>query len=433
MRINRREFLQLTGAAAAGVALGPLAGCGSSGGGSSSASGTLTVWGFTGAIEGVQNQIKAFEKKYPKVNVKLRLFSYDDIHANLLSAILSGTGAPDLASIDDSRLASYVEGLAPMNAHLSQYQSQFVPPTISLSSYRGNFYGLVTDSEPMGMLYRKDLWDQYGLNADAIETWDDLAAASAKMQSASGGKVHLYALNDNDTAAYEILAVEQGFGGFYFDTQDRKVIVDQPAIIDAVTALKRLWDAPGVLQNPSGGYSGNAMTALLKKGTIATCIVSPGWYPQTLVQNMPEQAGKWRLTRVPAVTRGGRRAGYQYPTVFVVPNQSNMKSLAWELEVMGLTGVGARHLYAVDHVLPAWAPFFDELKAKPDPFFGGQKVVEVWNAIAHDCPPIAFGKGFLQAQSIVSTHLTDILTGKVTPAVGMKTAASELRSKLHLS
>jgi ABC-type glycerol-3-phosphate transport system substrate-binding protein len=196
--------------------------------------------------------------------------------------------------------------------------------------------------------------------------------------------------------------------------------------------MQTLWNAKGVRQNPTGGYTASEMTALLKSNRIASCIVAPAWYPQTLVQNMPEQAGKWRLMRAPAIKPGGRRAGYQYPTVFVIPKQSKMQSLAWELEVMGLTGAGAQTLYKVDHVLPAWTPLFNQLKNTPDKYFGGQKVVQVWNAIAHDAPKIVFGKGFLQAQTIVSKHLGAILSGKTSAEAGMHAAASEIRSKLHM-
>ncbi len=54
----------------------------------------------------------------------------------------------------------------------------------------------------------------------------------------------------NDYYLYEVLAIEQGFAGYYFDETDTKVIVDDPKSIAAAEVIKQLWDSKGALQNP---------------------------------------------------------------------------------------------------------------------------------------------------------------------------------------
>lgn len=438
---TRRRFLRYIAGTTAGIVL---TACGASSkspsnGAQTSANNTskssngagLTIWGWEGTIEGVQSQISQFSHKHNGMKVDVKKFGYEDIHTNLLNAIVAGSGAPDLCAIDVTRLTQYTDGLSSFNAELPKQKSRFVPPTIFLGSYKGKFYGLATDSEPIGMFYRKDLWDQYGVKETDISTWADLAAASNKMHDASGGKVNLYGMTANlSYGEYEILANQQGFGGYYFNDDDTKVIVDDPKVIDAVSTLKQLWDGKGVQRNPNGGYSGNEMTALLKSGRVASQIIGPGWYPQTLTQSMPELSGKWRLMRSPAISKGGSRASYQYPTIFVVPSQGEHRELAWELEVMGLTGDGAGALFDKFHVLPAYKPLFDKLLPQKDKYFGGEHTFQLWNAIAEDAPKIFFGQGFTQAQQIMSNHLTDVYNSKKTPAQAMKEAAQEMRSKL---
>lgn len=396
-------------------------------------SGTLTVWGWEGIFKGIESQVQAFNQKFPNVKVDIKAFGYDDVHTNLLNAVVAGTGAPDLCGIDVLRLTQYVDGLSDLSFEAQEFKDQFVRPTFALGSYKGKFYGLAGDSEPMGMIYRKDIWDQYGIKEEDIQTWADLAIMSEKVASASGGKVNLYAMNADDVALYEILAVEQGFKGYYFSDDDAKVIVDDQKIIDAVTVMKQLWDAKGVLQNVNGGYAGDEMTVLLKNGSVATQIVGPAWYSQTLIQQMPELSGKWRLTRVPAVAKDGPRTGYQYPTIFVVPQQSKLRAPAWELARMGMIGEGARASFESDRTIPAYKPLLDELKGRADPYFGNQQVYDLWTSIADDAPDVFFGTGFTEAQSILSNHLQMILTGQKTVDAGLKDAAQEMRTKLKKS
>lgn len=434
MSVTRRRFLQASTLATTsalwstrqGVHAAPRAAQG----------GTLTAWGFTGGgvTTGMESQVQAFAEKHPDVTVDIQTFAYSDIHTNLLNAIISGTGAPDLCTIDAFFLTQYTDGLVDLSAYRAEYEDQFVPPTLDLGSYLGKLYGLSGDSEPIGMFYRKDLWDQYGITEDEIVTWADLAEAGNKVNEASNGEAYLYTMFSNDHYMYEVLAVEQGFGGYYFDDTDTKVIVDDPRMVEAVGAIKQLWDSKGVLQNPGGSdIYGDEVTVLLKNGTVATQVIGPGWYPTALTQNMPELAGQWRLMRAPAITADGPRVGYAYPTIIVIPSASQQQELAWEFAVMTMTGDGARAQYDEKHILPAWSPLLDELSDQPDAYFGDQKTFELWDAISRDAPKVFFGTGFPEAQQIFGAHLPAILSGEKSAEEGLHEAAEEMRQKLNKS
>lgn len=419
-KIDRRHFLKSTLAA-----MGFLAALPTVNAVYPVAANPLIVWGWEGTFEGIQNQLSAFNQKYPDVTVEIQVFGYDDVHTKLIKALSDGSGAPDLCSIDVAFLAQYIDGLTDLSTQVNPYVDQFVSPTISLASYKGKFYGLATDSEPMGIYYRKDIWDQYGINEPDIATWNDLIAAGETLYEASQGKVYLYAMDASQSYfLYEVLALSQGFSGFYFSDDDTKVIVDSPPILEAVTVIKALWDGKGVSRNPP------QLNQLLKSGKVASQIVGPAWFARVLADDLSDQAGKWQLMRVPAVKAGGLRVGYQYPTIFVIPQQSKLKEAAWELSRIGLTGPGARFLYDKTKILPAYRPLKDELKGKPDKFFGDQNVVDVWDSMMADTPKIFFGTGFREAQQIMATSLNAILNGQQTVEIGMKAAAEAMRAKL---
>ena len=129
----------------------------------------------------------------------------------------------------------------------------------------------------------------------------------------------------------------------------------------------------------------------------------------------------------------GRASVTQYPTIFVMPSQSQNQDLAWEFEVMGMTGDGARKLFDLTHILPADAGLLKELQSQPDEYFGGQKTFELWDEIARDAPKVFFGTGFTEAQAILGNHLQQILTGEKSAEDGMHEAAEEMRAKLNKS
>jgi lactose/L-arabinose transport system substrate-binding protein len=432
MGISRRQFVTGSAVAAAG-ALGPARGLRAAPR-AAAQSGTLTVWGFgEEVLGGLRTQVQAFNQKYPAVTVDFKVIGYDDIHINLLNAVVAGTGAPDLCAIDVLNLTQFVDGLVDLSAHRAEYEDYFVPPTLDLGSYQGKLYGLATDSEPVGLFYRKDIWDQYGIAEDEIETWADLAEAGNKLDQDSGGQIKLYAISGNEYHLYQVMATEQGFAGYYFDDTDTKVIVDDPKSIAAVEVIKQLWDGKGGLHDPAGGIYSDEETILIKSGKVASQMVGPAWFPFYLTQQMPELSGKWRLMRAPAIEPGGPRVGYQFPSIFVIPSQSQMQDLAWEFEVMGLTGDGARADFEVSHIMPADAALLEELLPQPDEYFGGQKIFELLNAIALDTPKVFFGTGFTEAQAILGNHMQQILNGEKSAEDGMHEAAEEMRAKLGKS
>ena len=211
----------------------------------------------------------------------------------IFSTPSSRNRAPDLCSIDAFFLTQYTDGLTDLSAHRAEWEDQFVPPTLDVSSYLGKLYAVPADAGSIGLFYRQDLWDQYGIKEDGVATWSDLVEAGNKVNQDSNGEVSLYAMFGNDHYLYEVLAIEQGFGGYYFDDTDTKVIVDDPKMVEAVGVIKQLWDGKGALQNPGGtDIYGDELTVLIKSGKVATQIVGASWYPSSLTQQMPELSGQ---------------------------------------------------------------------------------------------------------------------------------------------
>src|ERR671916_770903 len=110
--LTRRNFLRASGGALVGAYALGLAGCGGGGGGGGSAK-TLEFWFFD---EGRASFAKAayesemFKSAQPDVKVNFRIFPFDQMHNKLLSALVSGKGAPDIADIEIGEFGKFIKG-----------------------------------------------------------------------------------------------------------------------------------------------------------------------------------------------------------------------------------------------------------------------------------------------------------------------------------
>src|SRR5919112_4572863 len=110
--LSRRDFLRAgCGALMGAYALG-LAGCGGEQGGSGN-SNTLEFWAFDEGRAGLaQAALKtdAWKEAQGNVKVNFRIFPYEQMHDKLLTALVSGKGAPDIADVEISRFSNFIKG-----------------------------------------------------------------------------------------------------------------------------------------------------------------------------------------------------------------------------------------------------------------------------------------------------------------------------------
>ena len=79
------------------------------------------------------------------------------------------------------------------------------------------------------------IFEKYGLNADQIQTYDDLVQAGKNVKDATNGEVKMLAMDSGSKLCLgdphliiDLLLVQNGLGGTYFSREDDKVVVDTP-------------------------------------------------------------------------------------------------------------------------------------------------------------------------------------------------------------
>jgi multiple sugar transport system substrate-binding protein len=110
-----------------------------------------------------------------------------DEYDKFQTAITAGTGAPDVVMIEADRIPTFqVQGGI---IDISDYGYEDVKDDFSEGAWKDvsvgdGVYGAPIDGGPMGMIYRKDIFEQYGITPPT--TWAEYEAAAQKVKDAGG-------------------------------------------------------------------------------------------------------------------------------------------------------------------------------------------------------------------------------------------------------
>ena len=173
-RLDRRDFLKVTGAGLAAAALPGIPAA------LAQDAVELTFWAWCpGSLEMSQK----FMEKYPNIKVKYENVGQGAPHyVKLRDALKAGTGLPDVAQMEFNSIASFraLEALEDMGTvGANDVKGGFVDWTWKSASDGDQVFGIPWDSGPMGLLYRDDIFSASGIAVP--ETWDAYAEAALKL------------------------------------------------------------------------------------------------------------------------------------------------------------------------------------------------------------------------------------------------------------
>ncbi|MEH7177040.1 ABC transporter substrate-binding protein [Neobacillus vireti] len=126
----------------------------------------LKFWTFAELhMDFFKDAVPRWNELHPDKKVKLvaETFPFDQMHNNLLLALQSGKGAPDIVDIEVSRFPNYLQGepqLLPMNEFVEPEKDNFIESRLDLYSKDGKYYGMPTHVGATVMYYNKEIMDK---------------------------------------------------------------------------------------------------------------------------------------------------------------------------------------------------------------------------------------------------------------------------------
>ncbi len=346
-------------------------GCGSS----SEGPATITFWSW---VPGIKDEVELFNETHDNITVKyVNAGQGADEYTKLRTALKAEKGVPDVVQIEFQYIPSFtqIDALADISQYgANDVKQDYVGWTWSQVSEGDKVYAIPQDSGPMALLYRKDIFDKYGL--EVPKTWDEFASEAEKLHKA-----------DPDTYMTNFAANDGGWmtglmwqaGAQPFDVNGAKVSInmDDPASMQVAEYWQGLIDDGYVSVDPDFT---NDWYAGLGNGKYATWI-SAAWGPVFLKGVAGESKGKWRAAPLPQWNAGENVSANWGGSTSAVTAASENPEAATEFAIW------LNHNEKSVDMLTTESNLFPVLKSKlsspgfenaSQPFYGGQNVNAVF-------------------------------------------------------
>ncbi|MCP2339027.1 ABC transporter substrate-binding protein [Actinomadura rupiterrae] len=430
MKRTRRSVL-LAGAIAAAVAVSGCAAGGSSSkkaapsltaGSAADIKGDVTVWSWDTAATALKRLAPEFEKQHPGTKINVVDIGYDNAYDKITVGLKSGKGLPDVTTVEGPRfqsfLGSFPNGFYDLSTLAGKYKDQFNQAAWKTATdEKGRTLGLPWDSGPVGVFYRRDLFQKAGVDPNSINTWDDYVKAGEQVKAKTGTK--FISLDPAEDNTFSMMLQQQGQGLF----KDGKVAVNTPQAVKAMTVLKQLSDK-GLVDWARGWDANVSSTKTGKSATTPQAV----WWGGTLTGEMKEMSGKWGVFPLPAFEQGGVRTSNNGGSLLTVTSQTKNPKTAWAFtEFMLANTANQVSMLKNEGLFPAFLPALkDPFIARPDPYYGGQAVNKVFADLSSSVPPIEYTKDGAKARELVWTAFAGVALRGKDPKATLDSTAKQI-------
>ncbi len=404
--------------------------------------GKITAWMWKATNDSIVNPgvVKDFNAEYPDIQVEWVIYNPQDVYQKLPLAIQAGTGAPDVAYVENSHIANYVKlgGFTDLTSRVKPYLDKVNKYKWQDGMKDGKYYAMPLDSGPVVTYYRRDVFKKAGLKDDPdsvseyLATWDSYLDACKTIKAKTGLFCFSENKANNPARMYETMLWQQGLG--YTDASG-KITIDSPENIATLEKLNEFWKA-GVLSDELAWTDGwYAELGSLDK-PVAT-LVEAAWMGVFLKDWIaPGTSGKWGVALMPAMKAGQVRASNDGGSGFMIPDQSKNKDAAWAfVEFITTRERSQNKIFAAGDIFPSLeTAYTDPLYFEPDSFFGGQKTRQIYVDVVKKVPvAYVYGAYYQELNSYVQTAIQKVALGKASPTDALKEAATAARKQIGIT
>jgi sorbitol/mannitol transport system substrate-binding protein len=239
LSVSRRRLLRASSALAAATVAVPLAACTTDGTGPAPGGGTGNVTinvalAANPQMKTAESLISDFEAKNPGITVKFTTLPENDLRPAVTKDVATNSGQFDVAMIGAYEVPIWAQRgwIIPQDDYVAKDTAwdaaDLTQPIKDVVSHDGKLYGAPFYGSSSFLFYRKDLAEKAGVTISETPTWEEVAAAAAKMddEAKDVSGICLRGLPGWGQNLAAITTVINTFGGRWFDEQWNPQLTD---------------------------------------------------------------------------------------------------------------------------------------------------------------------------------------------------------------
>lgn len=396
----------------------------------------LSFWTFAGThADFYANAAERWNEENPDKAIKLSVETYpfDQMHNNLLLALQSGSGAPDLADIEIAKYSNFLKGdiqLEPLNDLIEPELENFVSERLDIYAKDGTYYGAPTHLGATVVYYNQEIMDEAGVDIDSIETWEDYVEAGKEVVEITGKPMTTIPTN-----WYGIWPFVTQKGSDFFD-ENGELTLDSEENIETLEFVNSLVNEHKIAEITPGDNHAEEFYGFMNDGGQAS-IVIPMYYMKDFVEYMPDLEGKMQIRPMPLASGSDTQSVAMGGTGTAVISQSEHVDLAKEfLYYAKLSKEGNIQLWTELGFDPPRWDVWDAPEVREDNVFYDyfhDDIFDILLSIKDDVAGINLTENTPDVLSEIDSNIMHnvLREGNQTPEEALKQSADTIRQKME--
>ncbi|MDQ3342445.1 MAG: extracellular solute-binding protein [Actinomycetota bacterium] len=264
-------------------------------------SGTLDVWGFGTEDPVGEVRVKAFEKAFPNVEVKLTPGDFDE--QKFLSAVAAGN-PPDVVHIDRGLVGSYAArgALVALDDYVTASELDlgvYLPAALEQVQLDGATYGLPEFNNVIVAYLNNGALEEAGLSPEAVKfgDWQTMAQINADLAKMSGGDPARVGFDPRMPDMLPLWA--DANGGALVSEDGTESLLDTPEVVETVAFAAELLDpsagSRSTRRSPRAWTSSASRTRWWLTRSASRCSSSGTW--ASSARCLPTSTSPWFPSR----------------------------------------------------------------------------------------------------------------------------------------
>ncbi|QBI54455.1 Multiple sugar-binding protein precursor [Streptomonospora litoralis] len=331
---TKRRPRPLAAAGALGLTAALLSGCAGAGAVAAGDGGTTLVVAIVSnpQMEDAISLQEDFKQEHPNIDVQFVSLPENEARAKITTSVATGGGEFDAVMVSNYETRQWAEydwltNLQPYIEKTGYDDEDFLPPIREALSHQGDMYSVPFYGESSFLVYRKDLFEQAGLEMPADPTWAEVADLAAELDDPESGTagICLRGLPGWGEVMAPFNSILHTFGGRWYDQQWNAELTS-PEFREAAEFYVNLVQEHGQPGAATSGF-GNCLTHY-SQGRAAM------WYDATAMVSTVEDPDSSKVVGqngyAPAPVAETDYGGWLYTWSLGIPASSEHKDAAWK-------------------------------------------------------------------------------------------------------